>query len=313
MLADRVGIIDHGRIVAEGHACGAEGRDRPSERRGRTGESRRPLGDRGRPRALRRADRRDAERSRGPAAQQRRRPRRRRPRARRRGPRARPPPAARADARRRLPREDGAHARGCRRGVGRARAGPRVTAYALQVAHLGQRSVMRTARQPANIVFALVFPLALLAVNSGGLEPRHRDPRVPDRLVRRVRAGGAVRPGRALLDDERRHRPRPGHPDRLPRPSRVDADAGLRADRGTARRGRHPRVRPGRRLRHRRSTRRRRLRHGVAPASPSSWGLRRSTRSASARSARCSRSGPAPARRSRATSRSSSPCSSSRR
>ena len=34
VLADRVGIIDHGRIVAEGTPGGAEGRDRPPERRG---------------------------------------------------------------------------------------------------------------------------------------------------------------------------------------------------------------------------------------------------------------------------------------
>jgi ABC-2 type transport system permease protein len=46
-----------------------------------------------------------------------------------------------------------------------------VRVFALQVGHLGRRSVVRTARQPANIVFALVFPLALLLVNSGGLDP----------------------------------------------------------------------------------------------------------------------------------------------
>ncbi len=34
---------------------------------------------------------------------------------------------------------------------------------------LARRSVVRTARQPANVVFPLVFPLLLLAVNSGGL------------------------------------------------------------------------------------------------------------------------------------------------
>jgi ABC-2 type transport system permease protein len=38
-----------------------------------------------------------------------------------------------------------------------------------QVRALASRSVQRTIRQPANIVFALVFPLLLLAVNSGGL------------------------------------------------------------------------------------------------------------------------------------------------
>jgi ABC-2 type transport system permease protein len=54
-----------------------------------------------------------------------------------------------------------------------------VTAYVLQVAHLGQRSIMRTARQPANIVFALVFPLALMLVNAGGLEPATAIPSFP--------------------------------------------------------------------------------------------------------------------------------------
>jgi ABC-2 type transport system permease protein len=39
-----------------------------------------------------------------------------------------------------------------------------------QVGELARRSVLRTLRQPAQIVPALVFPLFLLAVNSGGLE-----------------------------------------------------------------------------------------------------------------------------------------------
>ncbi len=39
-----------------------------------------------------------------------------------------------------------------------------------QVAELARRSVMRTARQPASIVPAMIFPLALLAVNVGGLD-----------------------------------------------------------------------------------------------------------------------------------------------
>ena len=37
VLADRVGIIDHGRIVAEGTPAGAQGRDRAPERRGDPG------------------------------------------------------------------------------------------------------------------------------------------------------------------------------------------------------------------------------------------------------------------------------------
>lgn len=40
---------------------------------------------------------------------------------------------------------------------------------ALQVAQLARRSVVRSLRQPANVVAPLVFPLGLLAVNSGGL------------------------------------------------------------------------------------------------------------------------------------------------
>jgi len=39
-----------------------------------------------------------------------------------------------------------------------------------QVGQLARRSVLRTLRQPAQIVSALVFPLFLLAVNSGGLK-----------------------------------------------------------------------------------------------------------------------------------------------
>lgn len=39
-----------------------------------------------------------------------------------------------------------------------------------QIGQLARRSVLRTLRQPAQIVSALVFPLFLLAVNSGGLQ-----------------------------------------------------------------------------------------------------------------------------------------------
>jgi ABC-2 type transport system permease protein len=39
-----------------------------------------------------------------------------------------------------------------------------------QVDQLARRSVARTFRQPANIVFSFFFPLLLLAVNSGGLD-----------------------------------------------------------------------------------------------------------------------------------------------
>jgi ABC-2 type transport system permease protein len=55
-----------------------------------------------------------------------------------------------------------------------------VTATALaQSATLGRRAVIRTARQPANIVFPLVFPMLLLAVNAGGLKAETRLPGFP--------------------------------------------------------------------------------------------------------------------------------------
>jgi ABC-2 type transport system permease protein len=79
-----------------------------------------------------------------------------------------------------LPRQDGAVARGlrCARGPlrhrGRGRADPRhrpaMTAVATQMGAIAQRSVRRTLRQPAAIVFPLVFPILLLLVNTGGLK-----------------------------------------------------------------------------------------------------------------------------------------------
>ncbi|MEO8290143.1 MAG: ABC transporter permease [Gaiellaceae bacterium] len=48
-----------------------------------------------------------------------------------------------------------------------------------QVVLLARRSVVRTARQPANVVFPLVFPLLLLAVNSSGLSVATQLPGFP--------------------------------------------------------------------------------------------------------------------------------------
>ncbi len=49
----------------------------------------------------------------------------------------------------------------------------------LQAATLGRRAVIRTARQPANVVFPLLFPMLLFAVNSGGLKSETRLPGFP--------------------------------------------------------------------------------------------------------------------------------------
>ena len=52
-------------------------------------------------------------------------------------------------------------------------------AAALQAATLARRAVVRTARQPANVVFPLIFPMLLFAVNSGGLKAETRLPGFP--------------------------------------------------------------------------------------------------------------------------------------
>jgi len=54
-----------------------------------------------------------------------------------------------------------------------------VSVFADQVYLLGRRSVVRTLRQPANVVAPLVFPMLLLAVNSGGLEAETHLPGFP--------------------------------------------------------------------------------------------------------------------------------------
>ena len=50
---------------------------------------------------------------------------------------------------------------------------------AAQVLHLARRSVIRTVRQPANWITPLVFPLALMAVNAGGLDAATNLPGFP--------------------------------------------------------------------------------------------------------------------------------------
>ncbi|MFN8160501.1 MAG: ABC transporter permease [Solirubrobacterales bacterium] len=53
------------------------------------------------------------------------------------------------------------------------------SALSAQVGELARRSVMRTLRQPAHLVPALVFPLFLLAVNSSGLSRAAQLPGFP--------------------------------------------------------------------------------------------------------------------------------------
>jgi ABC-2 type transport system permease protein len=57
--------------------------------------------------------------------------------------------------------------------------GERFSQLATQVGYLARRSVVRTLRQPAQVVPAFVFPLFLLAVNSSGLQKATRIPGFP--------------------------------------------------------------------------------------------------------------------------------------
>ena len=52
-------------------------------------------------------------------------------------------------------------------------------AFSTQIGELARRSVLRTARQPAQIVPALIFPLFLVAVNTGGLDSATQIPGFP--------------------------------------------------------------------------------------------------------------------------------------
>ncbi len=54
-----------------------------------------------------------------------------------------------------------------------------MSGFADQVYVLARRSVLRTVRQPANVVAPLVFPMFLLAVNSGGLKAETKLPGFP--------------------------------------------------------------------------------------------------------------------------------------
>src|SRR5437660_2638718 len=49
----------------------------------------------------------------------------------------------------------------------------------MQAATLSRRSIMRTVRQPALVIFPLIFPVLLLAVNAGGLRAETRLPGFP--------------------------------------------------------------------------------------------------------------------------------------
>ncbi|MGH3103581.1 MAG: ABC transporter permease [Gaiellaceae bacterium] len=53
------------------------------------------------------------------------------------------------------------------------------SAFAIQVSSLAKRSIVRTLRQPASWIPPIVFPLLLMAVNSGGLDSATQLPGFP--------------------------------------------------------------------------------------------------------------------------------------
>jgi ABC-2 type transport system permease protein len=54
-----------------------------------------------------------------------------------------------------------------------------VTTTLAQITTLGRRAVIRTVRQPANVIFPLVFPMLLVAVTAGGLRAATNLPGFP--------------------------------------------------------------------------------------------------------------------------------------
>ena len=272
-LADHLGIIDHGKIVAEGtpDALKAEvGRPTvevvPTDHaeRDRAVELLRPL---------RRAGAGDPAGRRGQARRGRRRgARRHRPRLRPGGRQGREPRAARGEPQRRLPRQDRALARGraARRPPRRARpassprsrerrrdgggrtpdlgADPRA---ALDLdAGAGARPALDQAHHPPA---RGGHPGDDLPADPAGDQLRRAEvgdlaAGLPDRLLRHLRPRLRLHPGRRLRGDRDRPEPRRGQPGRLLQPPPADSDppgrAGRRAARRHARRSASSRPRP---------------------------------------------------------------------
>ena len=84
---------------------------------------------------------------------------------------------------------------------------------ALQVGMLARRSVLRTLRQPAMVIPAILFPLILLSINSGGLDSATELPGFPTDSYFQFALALAFVQGAVLLEQRRyergeRHRER---------------------------------------------------------------------------------------------------------
>ncbi len=170
-LADNVGIIDSGRIVAEGtpESLKAEIGNPHIQLQLAAGLGRRGGGDPGPDRQAAAAQGRQEGPGRGRERRRRHPPRG--PGARRGRDRGRVAGAGPTDPRRRLRREDRLPPRGGERGERRGGAGGGVSALATNarvVRALGMRSVRQTFRRPQLIAPIIVFPTLLLAIQTGG-------------------------------------------------------------------------------------------------------------------------------------------------
>ena len=236
VLADRVGIIDHGKIVAEGTPTELKaeiGRQTveavpqdPGDRERLAGVLHR-FGEDGR---LRRRRGRAAAR-RAPATW---------PRS---CARSTPRGSKVADLRLHAPTlddvflaktgrslegaADTARSPGQRRHARRAR--HRVSAaLSTQIWALAERSMLKTLRQPFQMFPVMFFPAMLLAVNASGLQARPPACPASHALLHLLRDRRGLHPGRHVLADQHRHQPRRGHRERLLQPACADADAPAR-------------------------------------------------------------------------------------
>ena len=138
-------------------------------------------------------------------------------------------PAARSRARRRTRPAKASRAprsrrdddrRDARRGLGRP------TTPALQVRLIAGRSISRTWRQPVLVIAGDPLPAdpARRQRRRAGLGTQL--PGFPYRQLHQLRDRRLLRAGRAVRRDHRRHRARDRHPEGLPRPPRADAARG---------------------------------------------------------------------------------------
>ena len=206
VLADRVGIIDHGRIVAEGtpeslkaeigrpsvEAMPVERADRDAVAAvlepfgvvvARARRARRPCACRA-ARTSSRSSARSTPRACAIADLQLHQP----------------------DARRRLPGQDRPQARGASDDAGGEppRRAARDAAAARSSRSRAARSCGRCA-SPRMVIPPILFPLILLAINVGGPRRGDQHPGLPRRHLPRLRDRVPVHAGRAVRDDQRRH------------------------------------------------------------------------------------------------------------